>query len=79
MSDYELIKNDDGSISKVVTIEETIETLTKEDMVNIQSEIDSIHLAISDIENFKKRRIDNLNDRLAELQKIKILLQGDNK
>lgn len=79
MSDYELIKNDDGSISKVVTIEETVETLTKEDMVNIQSEIDSIHLAISDIENFKKRRIDNLNDRLAELQKIKILLQGDNK
>lgn len=67
------IKNSDGTVSKVQNSIEVLETLTAE---QIDQEILNTQNAIDDIDNFKQRRLDNLNNRLAELNQYKQILEA---
>ena len=73
----EIIKNPDGTVSKVEDSQNVVESYTTEQLPDIDTEIYNTQAAIADIENFKQRRLDNLNARLNELQQYKNLLQGN--
>jgi hypothetical protein len=72
-----IIKNEDGTVSNVEDTTQVVETFTVEQLPEIETELINTMNAILDIDNFKQRRLDNLNNRITELNEYKRLLGGE--
>ncbi len=73
--DIKFLKRSDGSVSKVIMQPQVMEDYGDESAIDL--EISGIKAAISDIENFKQRRLDTLNQRLDELAQVKTVIKGE--